>query len=162
MRQSTSRDHFLYAPSQWEATLQCNVVSHGLGAYTEWSLGFHELTTRRGVRFLEISSTLSNKSADRQSDTESLLQSHCACRWPRTIKCQSSHPVNQACSSLIHGCPCPNHHSMSLNKMMGNLKIDENSALSFMCDLFLHADAQKQDMIDKRVRLIMFWKSMGF
>ena len=28
------RDHFMYAPSQWETTLQCNVVSHWLGAYT--------------------------------------------------------------------------------------------------------------------------------
>ena len=35
----TYRDHFVYAPSQWEATLQCNVVSHWLGACTEWSLG---------------------------------------------------------------------------------------------------------------------------
>ena len=26
------RDHFVYAPSQWETTLQCNVVSHWLGA----------------------------------------------------------------------------------------------------------------------------------
>ena len=34
----TSRDHFVYAPSQWETTLQCNVVSHWLGAYTKLSL----------------------------------------------------------------------------------------------------------------------------
>ena len=26
------------APSQWETTLHCNVVSHWLGAYTKWSL----------------------------------------------------------------------------------------------------------------------------
>ena len=32
------RERFVYAPSQWETTLQCNVVSHWLGAYTEWSL----------------------------------------------------------------------------------------------------------------------------
>ena len=31
-------DHFVYASSQWETTLQCNVVSHWLGAYTKWSL----------------------------------------------------------------------------------------------------------------------------
>ena len=31
------RDHFVYAPSQWETVLQCN-VSHCLGAFTEWSL----------------------------------------------------------------------------------------------------------------------------
>ena len=28
---------FLHAPSQWEMMLHCNVVSHWLGAYTEWS-----------------------------------------------------------------------------------------------------------------------------
>ena len=33
-----TRDHFVYAPRQWETTLQCNVVSHWLGACTEWSL----------------------------------------------------------------------------------------------------------------------------
>ena len=35
---SSSRDHFVYAPNQWETTLQCNVVSHWLGAYTKLSL----------------------------------------------------------------------------------------------------------------------------
>ena len=34
----SSRDHFVYAPSQWQMTLHCNVVSHWLGAYTKWSL----------------------------------------------------------------------------------------------------------------------------
>ena len=33
-----SKDHFVYVPSQWETTLPCNVVSHWLGTYTEWSL----------------------------------------------------------------------------------------------------------------------------
>ena len=31
-------DHFVYAPSQWETTLQCNVVSRWLGVHTKWSL----------------------------------------------------------------------------------------------------------------------------
>ena len=31
-------DHYVYVPSQWETTLQCNVVSHWLGVYTKWSL----------------------------------------------------------------------------------------------------------------------------
>ena len=34
------RDHFVYAPSQWE-TLHCNSISHWLGAYTKWSLNHH-------------------------------------------------------------------------------------------------------------------------
>ena len=32
------RDHFVYAPSQWETTLQCDVISHWLDAYIKWSL----------------------------------------------------------------------------------------------------------------------------
>ena len=32
------RDHLVYALSQWETTLRCNVVSHWLGAYTKWFL----------------------------------------------------------------------------------------------------------------------------
>ena len=32
------RDYFVYAPNQWETTLQCNIVSHWLGAYTKRSL----------------------------------------------------------------------------------------------------------------------------
>ena len=31
-------DLFVYAPSQWETTLQWNVFSHWLGIYTKWSL----------------------------------------------------------------------------------------------------------------------------
>ena len=30
----------MYAPSQWVTALQCNAISHWLGAYTEWSLIF--------------------------------------------------------------------------------------------------------------------------
>ena len=32
------RDHFVYAPSQWETALQCNFVSHWRGTYTKRSL----------------------------------------------------------------------------------------------------------------------------
>ena len=35
------RDPFVYAPSQWETTLQCNVVAHWLGAYTIGSLNMN-------------------------------------------------------------------------------------------------------------------------
>ena len=31
-------DHFVYATSQWEVTLHCNVASHWPGAYTKWFL----------------------------------------------------------------------------------------------------------------------------
>ena len=38
------RDQSSYAPSQWETLLQCNNVSHWLGAYLDWSLGRRWLT----------------------------------------------------------------------------------------------------------------------
>ena len=34
----SGRDHFVYAPSQWQTTLHSNVVSHWLGTYTKLSL----------------------------------------------------------------------------------------------------------------------------
>ena len=36
------RDHSVYGPSQWEMALQCNAISHWLGAYTECSLSFQQ------------------------------------------------------------------------------------------------------------------------
>ena len=40
------RDNFAYAPSQWETTLHCNVVSHWLGVYAKWSLvGYETLSS---------------------------------------------------------------------------------------------------------------------
>ena len=33
-----SRDHYVHALSQWETAFHCNVVSHWLGAYTEWNI----------------------------------------------------------------------------------------------------------------------------
>ena len=46
------RDHFVYAPSQWETTLQCNVASHWLDAHTKWSLHVSEWPKRFGVAIL--------------------------------------------------------------------------------------------------------------
>ena len=43
------RDHFVYAPNQWETTLHCNVVSHWLGAYTKWSLHFRSVTPHEQI-----------------------------------------------------------------------------------------------------------------
>ena len=39
------RDHFVNVPSQWETTLQCNVVSHWMGAFTK----FTQLIRRRNI-----------------------------------------------------------------------------------------------------------------
>ena len=52
------RDYFVYAPSHWETTLQCNVVSHWLGAFIKWSL-----TTKLDIvssQFLWLSTIFSN------------------------------------------------------------------------------------------------------
>ena len=45
----TGRDHFAYAASQWETTLQCNVVSHWLGAYSKWYLNWKNSHQRKSV-----------------------------------------------------------------------------------------------------------------
>ena len=45
--QRYDKDHFLYAHSQWEMTLQCNIVSHWLGAHTKWSL--YEIVELHGM-----------------------------------------------------------------------------------------------------------------
>ena len=34
---SYRRDHFVNVPSQWETTLQFNIISHWLSAFTKWS-----------------------------------------------------------------------------------------------------------------------------
>ena len=36
-----TRDHFVNAPSQWETTLQCHIISHWLSTFTKWSLTNH-------------------------------------------------------------------------------------------------------------------------
>ena len=47
---SFHRDHFVNASSQWETTLQCNVVSHLLGAHTKWSLVLHSMLSMEEAR----------------------------------------------------------------------------------------------------------------
>ena len=37
---ASNRDHFVCVPSQWETMLHCNVISHWLGPYTNWSLQY--------------------------------------------------------------------------------------------------------------------------
>ena len=37
------RNHFVYAPSQWETALHCNIASHWMGTYTKWSLQYFVL-----------------------------------------------------------------------------------------------------------------------
>ena len=50
------RDHFVNAPSQWEMTLHCNVISHWLDAFTKWSLMVHWGTKlKRNIKILVFS-----------------------------------------------------------------------------------------------------------
>ena len=34
---------FMYAPSKWETTLECNVASHWLGAYSKLFLWWYDI-----------------------------------------------------------------------------------------------------------------------
>ena len=53
---SITRDNFVYAPSQWEMTLQCNVGSHWLGTYIKCSL--HHTDVTWVLRQLKLPATL--------------------------------------------------------------------------------------------------------
>ena len=51
------RDHFVYAPSQWETMLQCNVVSRCLGAHIKQSLPYfmhHTLMVKWRLKVLSF------------------------------------------------------------------------------------------------------------
>ena len=51
------RDHVVYAPSQWKTTLhslQCNVVSHWLRAYTKWSLDRFKYVSAQVFKYLKF------------------------------------------------------------------------------------------------------------
>ena len=54
------RDHFVYAPNQWETTLHCTVVSHWLGAYTKWSLRNWYIITRCLLKVISITSMITD------------------------------------------------------------------------------------------------------
>ena len=57
-------DLSVYVPSQWETTLQCNVVSHWLGTYTKLSLCYisdcFALNTWNAMKFLKHQSVILN------------------------------------------------------------------------------------------------------
>ena len=46
-------DQSRYAPSQWEKSLQCNNVSHWLGAYLDWFLPFIETRKVKSPKCLQ-------------------------------------------------------------------------------------------------------------
>ena len=74
------RNHFVvYAPSQWETTLQCNIVSHWLGTCTKWSQAHLSvvLTVRPiQLRYVQISrSYLADINVKHYSYTSALFYS---------------------------------------------------------------------------------------
>ena len=46
------RDHFVYAPSQWEMMLLSNIISHWLGAYTKYPCCMLPHSIQRELSFL--------------------------------------------------------------------------------------------------------------
>ena len=52
---SLSWDHSVYAPSQWEIALQCNAISHWLGAHTEWTLSMPSVENVVKCCYLRVS-----------------------------------------------------------------------------------------------------------
>ena len=72
-----TRDHFVHAPSQWEATLQCNIVSHWLSACTKWSLD----TKPQWTNWSQGRWQLRADSRSAPSQWETLLQSNAVSHW---------------------------------------------------------------------------------
>ena len=46
------KDHFVYVPSQWVMTLQCNIISHWLGTFTKLSLK-HTVATQWPLKHVQ-------------------------------------------------------------------------------------------------------------
>ena len=100
------RDHFMYAPSQWE-TLQCN-VSHWLGACTKWSLLIAALFISR-IQIQWLPSWILDKSVANQ------LNNFDAIHW-RQFFMQSAHQSNSGLdwtgSSQDQGSFCACHEPL--------------------------------------------------
>ena len=79
------RDYFYECPDQWEMTLQCNVISHWLGAFTKWSLVRHWL-----ILFMVMSLSLGQSCARDSCASEPTHKGHddvikwkyFPCYWP--------------------------------------------------------------------------------
>ena len=84
---NSSRDYFVYAPSQWEM-LHCNIVCHWLGAYTKWSL------------LQYVSNGVTSFLLSHQNTLHKLGQYH-GCWCPDPLHCQSicSHDIDSVFKS---------------------------------------------------------------
>ena len=84
-----SRNHSVYAPSQWESALNCKAVFHCLGPYTGWSLHFalcRALLLSRNARFRPYPA---GYVLPILSSNESILKNTCkwnASTWPNHKK----------------------------------------------------------------------------
>ena len=57
------QDHSVHAPNQWD----CNVISHWLGTYTEWSLNRHPIWCELGLNMILLIHFRSSKTTDIES-----------------------------------------------------------------------------------------------
>ena len=48
------RDYFVYAHSQWETMLQCNIIFHWLGTFSKWSLSPTKVKDRQAQQGLSL------------------------------------------------------------------------------------------------------------
>ena len=104
-----SSDHYASRRSQWEATLQCNVVSHRLSPYTAWSLGTGWMNARGNITRhydpgMPIGHNLAIKDCDHTSDE--LQHSQLRLLWLS---------INAGCLGWL------NYHSLSLACKLGNI-----------------------------------------
>ena len=97
--QPYTRDHFVYAPSPWETTLQCNVVSHWLGASTERSLIYLQYTPEDNLTGIgAICDVIMSAIASQIIDVSIVYSTVCSCAGQRKHQ-------NSASLAFVRGIP---------------------------------------------------------
>ena len=97
-----SRDHFMHAPSQWEATLQCKVNSHWLGAYTKRSMNsITSIIDMILLKFYKFWCCYYNKHEHSYLGDESVYLERLSLYWSRTLE------VSKVQRLIMMGVACP-------------------------------------------------------
>ena len=150
------RDHFVYGLSQWETTLQCDVISHWLCPHHVWSLFFtlHELYKTMSLKIMVICLRWSHFLSLAQSKLRLCSANHRSgywsnlpCDWPSTAWAYSEQETENgprwhtiACTSA-HQDPMRQATSLAwkLSKYIHILKV-----LVFISGQFLHNTHNRQ------------------
>ena len=131
-KSSHCRDYFVYAPKQWETTLQCNIISHWLGAYTKRSIPLQVIWRLRCVAmnwyWPESTRILVPIFTTRQ---HALLCRNIQWKYPQTISASNVLPADSEHSSRDVLCNwwCSLHITLSAWNSPNDNKTGNNSVV---------------------------------